>query len=738
MKITMPRTPRALRTGSSLLVNRISWATLGVFATAAVLAAQDPGRQAVRYHDCTGWRGTIVARGVADASSFAMVAAALRDKKVALDLDYSLYSEVEFELTTMETEPWVWIGKVTNARYETYYRCAIRPPEGNQLAQFTAAGPLVFDADHKVRLEFHHDDTWSVRAPSGKLSTQLREQVTTKEGRVFKNSLDGNCYGFGSTEHHAFRPAARVLFANGERTDSFRGVAGAFGMTPEVRWSYTVYLEPIAFDELRLEIEEPADYATWVPTATLGGGAGAAIPVTARLRTKSGAEPKVSIDSFEWQLEDVSNEPGIAMNWPAEGAADMSWDLGLDADGGTFVVLEDDQKLIRAVASGHSDTVRVRPYDFGAWGRLDVVAVLADGRRVRGKLAGGTDFGLRLPKREVDSKIASVWRRENAAGDDEEDDDARPEGDGNAGDGFSNYEEYRGFVVDGAHRRTNPVQKDLFVHNLAGALAESGLRRFATVTGLTVHGRVRGSEMPGETRTMNHRRSTRSPRSSEALQHGLVLRASRDGDRPTATIATGGARPGDVPAVTIGPALFAPGSENDLTAHVCRELLHAVGVGLHGHGEKLVGWRKQERTLGAGREFWFEEVEVAGSGAGLQFAAAGTRIRIFTEQGAELPAGDDDFLRRPVPIWVARHGMEHSGDVACVLRYAIAGAFTQPGRPGDRFLCPPEPVGEGLCSSANGTGFNAPGAPIVRHGDATRGNCRASICVRDDAPVRGR
>lgn len=101
MKITMPRTPRALRTGSSLLVNRISWATLGVFATAAVLAAQDPGRQAVRYHDCTGWRGTIVARGVADASSFAMVAAALRDKKVALDLDYSLYSEVEFELTTM-------------------------------------------------------------------------------------------------------------------------------------------------------------------------------------------------------------------------------------------------------------------------------------------------------------------------------------------------------------------------------------------------------------------------------------------------------------------------------------------------------------------------------------------------------------------------------------------------------------------------------------------------------------
>ena len=40
------------------------------------------------------------------------------------------------------------------------------------------------------------------------------------------------------------------------------------------------------------------------------------------------------------------------------------------------------------------------------------------------------------------------------------------------GDGFVNFEEYRGFIVGGAHRRTNPFTKDLFVSsNLTSGIA---------------------------------------------------------------------------------------------------------------------------------------------------------------------------------------------------------------------------------------------------------------------------
>lgn len=43
------------------------------------------------------------------------------------------------------------------------------------------------------------------------------------------------------------------------------------------------------------------------------------------------------------------------------------------------------------------------------------------------------------------------------------DEDVNPAGNGVNGDGLVNFEEFRGFVVRGEHRRTNPFQKDLFI-----------------------------------------------------------------------------------------------------------------------------------------------------------------------------------------------------------------------------------------------------------------------------------
>ena len=46
------------------------------------------------------------------------------------------------------------------------------------------------------------------------------------------------------------------------------------------------------------------------------------------------------------------------------------------------------------------------------------------------------------------------------------DDNERIGANTNAGDGFANIDEYRGFIVNGQHFRTNPTRKDLFVHLL--------------------------------------------------------------------------------------------------------------------------------------------------------------------------------------------------------------------------------------------------------------------------------
>jgi hypothetical protein len=50
----------------------------------------------------------------------------------------------------------------------------------------------------------------------------------------------------------------------------------------------------------------------------------------------------------------------------------------------------------------------------------------------------------------------------------DDDQDTNPTGSGVVGDGLINFEEYRGFIVRGEHRRTNPYQKDLFVDSTVG------------------------------------------------------------------------------------------------------------------------------------------------------------------------------------------------------------------------------------------------------------------------------
>src|SRR5205807_6943701 len=176
--------------------------------------------------------------------------------------------------------------------------------------------------------------------------------------------------------------------------------------------------------------------------------------------------------------------------------------------------------------------------------------------------------------------------------------DPNPTGDGNAGDGFSNYEEYRGFVVNGRHVRTDPTKKDLFIRNRIGNAAVPGLRLFSDVTELAVHWDLKDSEMP-TSRVVDLNRSTQSPRNSRELQHGLVLAYITAVNASVAT-SKGKWRPRDIDQVVIQKEMATPArgarrlnasQELALKSTVAHELCHAIGVKHHGETDlHQVAW----------------------------------------------------------------------------------------------------------------------------------------------------
>ena len=107
-----------------------------------------------------------------------------------------------------------------------------------------------------------------------------------------------------------------------------------------------------------------------------------------------------------------------------------------------------------------------------------------------------------VPASPPGSHIAWSWLRENCPRwhSDAADEDTFPAGrPGVDGDGFSVYEEYRGFYLyrPRTHHSTEPAKKDLFVLNNAGFQAGVGIGQFFKVSKL--HGwRLQLGDLPGD------------------------------------------------------------------------------------------------------------------------------------------------------------------------------------------------------------------------------------------------
>jgi hypothetical protein len=558
--------------------------------------------------------------------------------------------------------------------------------------------------------------------------------------------------------------------------------------------------------ELVVEIEgvmgdgKTVPYEKWIPRGTPYGAAGSRLKIKVRLQTEDGGAVKAKVNNFAFSLINTSCEPGVCMNHPLLAASDAGKaaapDLKFAPSGPTDADRQELEMLPAMDDPGHPHAeARVDCFDFGAWSDLWVTAELADGRSITGHLKGDPSaIMMPLPKRSGGSYIADAWKAEQGittAGDND-DSEKLPSAGKTPGDGFTLYEEYRGFVEDGRYLRGDPKKTDFFVRNYIGGDARPGIDLFARLTGAEVHDRLRDAEFDPEKRVMNVNHD-RGPHRVD--QHGVYLRtqAGRDGAEARFPTTSVRGRPRLCLEILVQPreAQTPTMTSENLPASelifaydraIAHELLHAVGVEHHGERDYRSGFQlvfaDDPRNKTGKPMFWIgytinqSAVTITDERTGRDLAAmlapdlmlarendrakgmdafkALTKGWWDGHRGANATATEysedetTEMLHNEVFgrfYWYvgAEHG-EGSGDEGCVTRYYFAKLYEKKGVARAYYSISDkktERAGLGLCRSRAGTGVNAPGRkPQPRYGDTYPGwgECANWIVFNDAAP----
>lgn len=740
--------PRALPR-RPLVLSVLAWVARSLAATSiagALFAADDSNDGPPRFHDVKAWRGRITATATVPREARAQLEGQWNPQRGAKwNFDFTMMTQVEFFLNEYEDDPSVWRGKVKSATFEVSYHYDVTHPDDYSFTtrnsnhrfghrefdwNIQGGGPLKFERDG-VELQFHRERGWSVRLSSGAGSASYTarrfhrapresEQNPSHDFIIDRDRLDHEAatvkaFGMGNTQTFPYPAKGLTLSARNQVMRlGFPVSGGTPGFTPGVEWTYSVELEPADMKELRVEIDDTPAYQSWRPSAQRDGSAGAPLEITARVVTKEGKVPQAKVTHFEWNLVGTSREPGIAMNYPL--TAPPRLDLELAGTGGLVDLRDEKQTLVRAVERGNTDTVTVVPFDWGGWSTLRVIATLEDGRRLVGQLKGSNENDLRLPKRAADSHIADAWRKaKGSSGKDATDDENDPVG--TKGDGFTLYQEYRGFYEGGSHIEGDPRRKDLFIQTQRAPLAIPGIALFQRITRLAVHHKLTDEEFD-RSRIMNLNRRAGA---HVASQHGILMRI--DPTLSGVSRAVGGpANPKYVTEVR----LLAEAAQMDpqvLKSTVAHELGHCINLYHHGEADAAVTWKLEGRFI---REYR--------SGA----ATGSLVLGVMNENWDDLTQRTEEILRdepgNVLTFWKGFDQGQHSGHDNCIMRYDCAQAYGLRTATATTVIGFDEPSGFSLCPAPKGVGVNgADRNPQSRYGDAAsgRGACREQILVND-------
>jgi len=559
------------------------------------------------------------------------------------------------------------------------------------------------------------------------------------------------------------------------------------------------------YDDYTLEVRIDG-YADWRPLGSLAqpGTPGNHLLAKATVLPKgNAASPKVR--AIRFALLDVSREPGVCLNWPL-GAKDRDPDLRLAAAPEVPGVssaegqrLEVTAPLVDPLRRPYA-LARIDSYDFGGRATLRVTAELADGRELSGEFvaadgAPAQDL-IRLPAMAGPDWIAAAWKKAHGvAALPDSDDNEQVDGQIHDGDGYTLYEEYRGWVVAGKRVEGDPARKDFFVLNLIGADARQGIELFEKVSQLRVHSKLRRTEMSEKTRLMNGNHRDAPQR---VKQHGVWVKAfdsvAKLGGPGAFTKLTKSGVSGR-PGITVGIGILArdhPDSDFSkpwnlppyfsvlaYDGAIAHELLHSVGVEHHGstdyrlaatwvsprHPRNTIG-RPYFREMGGGSQT-HTVVDIMGENGhdlATQYMERYARDHALLKQVfwdkwiAEAKNQNDVTEGKLTPEKYAENQLEsmvgtmifgtvgaphgqHSGHQDCLMRYYFAELYPVRGRENAYFLVTPgsEPFGLQLCRTKTGTGVNAASRkPQSRYGDAGPygGDCFGQITPNDAIPPR--
>ena len=564
------------------------------------------------------------------------------------------------------------------------------------------------------------------------------------------------------------------------------GWKGAWDLGIEVHWTIDIGLPPV-----ELVVTVPG-YAAWRPEGSIKEPQkpGNNLVARATLKSKGGkAKFLPEVKNIRFQLLDSSREPGVCMNWPLE-AKDDDYDLRLGVvSGGT---LSKSDQILEVIAPRRNEDgqpyaeTRIDSYDFGGRASLRATCLLADGRVIEGVMKGeGREQDLvRLPRMKGPGWIAEIWKKEHQAERlADNDDEEKVAGQKDNGDGYTLYEEYRGWVVDGKRIEGDPVGKDFFVLNLIGADAEPGIDLFEAVSQLRVHPKLLPTEMSKEKRLMNGNHRDGPHRVD---QHGVWVKTfaskSELGDSGALTVANKAGVAGR-PALVDGIGILARDNTEstfnkpfNLPAQdtvfafdraIAHELLHSVGVEHHGKGDydMIVGYASTRNPLNKlGRPYYGTSADKPidlrteeGEDVAQRDYPEYVKFRAFMDmvlldrclrEGADYikrngasynpaissPQAYADMEIEILTVFCFMNikgivGIEHgedSGAEDCLMRYYFAKFYEAKATAGANgkkyFLVAPgtERIGMEICRSGVGTGLNAPGhKPQSRYGDTS-------------------
>ncbi len=450
---------------------------------------------------------------------------------------------------------------------------------------------------------------------------------------------------------------------------------------------------------------------------------------------------------FRFILFEVSKEKGVAMNKGSEEGFDYEFENS--QAGFRKAIKRNDGWEIETEDKRREAVVTIKSKDYGAWAKLKAQVQIA-GNWYDCRTHDGKTY-ITIPYDEDEDHIADFWEkkfdvyREGAKADN----DMKPEDVGNPrepGDGYSNYEEYRGFFVNGIWTDTDPTYKDIFVYDELGF----GVGYF-TELGLSIH-LINQNEFD-EDRFVNFNRGYGTLETQDG-QKGLYLRGGFV--EGALGFAEGIGCPNVVGPITVDSLL------------IWRDAFYEVmGKSLEMYEWKEIDTKDISKAKGTVvksgdniYEVTIKEAPVEGNiavektffkilnqtiahelGHGVNLPHHGQEFRIL-ENDPELKRYLESYESDDIELTyyqgaTAISGGLWSGDVRCVMRYAPPINYL--GWDKKIYLYPKDEGEDSLttyCSSKEGTGINAlpkrreNGKPYPVSGDATKGGCKKRVDLK--------